>query len=281
MLSFSKRNGYVDSQIQFETVSENLKNRIFAAFFNKEFYDPNQPFDLSFNNDHSKTGIENMMVEMGLLFDAPVSMSIRKRHADELKKYLFAQNKWYSIFDFIEKYLAISNDNVSQNMTENFNHILEEEASGYRISNLLVVPITNEMELAAINKAQNTPYESVNIHMNKALKLFADRKQPDYENSIKESISAVEAMCCIITGTKGKEATLGKAIKKLKDNGIHIHQAMEKAYLSLYGYTSDENGIRHGTIDFTNAPSEDAKYMLVSCSAFVNYLIEKWNKIKP
>jgi hypothetical protein len=281
MLSFSKRNGYVDSQIQFETVSENLKNRLFAAFFNKEFYDPDQSFDLSFNNDHSKTGIENMMVEMGLLFDDPVSMPIRKRHADELKKYLFAQNKWYSIFDFIEKYLAISNNNVSQNMTENFNHILEEEASGYRISNLLVVPITNEMELAAINKAQNTPYESVNIHMNKALKLFADRKQPDYENSIKESISAVEAMCCIITGMEGKQATLGNAIKKLKDNGIHIHQAMEKAYLSLYGYTSDENGIRHGTIDFTNAPSEDAKYMLVSCSAFVNYLIEKWNKIKP
>ncbi len=26
------------------------------------------------------------------------------------------------------------------------------------------------------------------------------------------------------------------------------------------------------------APAEDAKYMLVSCSAFVNYLIEKWSK---
>jgi len=46
------------------------------------------------------------------------------------------------------------------------------------------------------------------------------------------------------------------------------------------GYTSDENGIRHGGIDFTNAPAEDAKYMLVSCSSFVNYLIEKWSKVK-
>ena len=76
----------------------------------------------------------------------------------------------------------------------------------------------------------------------------------------------------------GAQATLGNAMKKLKDNGVHIHSAMEKAYASLYGYTSDENGIRHGGTDFTNAPSEDAKYMLVSCSAFVNYLIEKWNK---
>ena len=42
--------------------------------------------------------------------------------------------------------------------------------------------------------------------------------------------------------------------------------------------TSDEDGIRHGGIDFKWAPAEDAKYMLVSCSAFVNYLIEKWSK---
>ena len=69
------------------------------------------------------------------------------------------------------------------------------------------------------------------------------------------------------------------AIKKLKDSNVHIHNAMEKAFLALYGYTSDENGIRHGGIDFTSVPSEDAKYMLVSCSAFVNYLMEKWSKV--
>jgi len=55
---------------------------------------------------------------------------------------------------------------------------------------------------------------------------------------------------------------------------------MESAFSSLYGYTSDENGIRHGGIDFKSVPSEDAKYMLISCSAFVNYLIEKWSKVK-
>ena len=39
-------------------------------------------------------------------------------------------------------------------------------------------------------------------------------KNSDYENSIKESISVVEAMCCIITGLDGGNITLGKAIKK-------------------------------------------------------------------
>ena len=83
----------------------------------------------------------------------------------------------------------------------------------------------------------------------------------------------------IITGITGTQATLGAALKKLKENGIHIHSAMEKAFSSLYGYTSDENGIRHGGIDFKNAPAEDAKFMLVACSAFINYLIEKWTKV--
>ena len=116
------------------------------------------------------------------------------------------------------------------------------------------------------------------IDKQKATELFSRRPLPDYENSIKESISAVEAVCSIITGLSGKNATLGKTIKKLKDYGVHIHPSMENAFSSMYGYTSDEDGIRHGGIDFKWAPAEDAKYMLVSCSAFVNYLIEKWSK---
>jgi len=121
-------------------------------------------------------------------------------------------------------------------------------------------------------------YESVSKHMTKALELYSDRKKPDYENSVKESISSVESMCSIITGLSGGAATLGNTLKKLKENGVNIHPALENAFKQLYGYTSDSGGIRHGSIEFVNVASEDAKYMLVSCSAFVNYLTEKWIK---
>ena len=40
---------------------------------------------------------------------------------------------------------------------------------------------------------------------------MTDRKTPNYRNSIKESISAVEALCKIIT--ENEKATLGKALK--------------------------------------------------------------------
>lgn len=165
-------------------------------------------------------------------------------------------------------------------MTKEFNRILKEEVASYRILDRLVVPIINEGELASIEQTINSDFDSVSRHIEKALELYSDRKSPDYENSVKESISAVEAMCKIIAGLDGGNATLGSAINKLKECSINIHPAMENAFKQLYGYTSDSNGIRHGGIDFVDVPSEDAKYMLVSCSAFVNYLLEKWIKTK-
>ena len=111
------------------------------------------------------------------------------------------------------------------------------------------------------------------------MQFYSDRENPDYENSIKEAISAVESVCCIITGMSGAQATLGNALKHLEDSGLSLHGALKSAFEKMYGYASDTDGIRHGGIDFKNAPAEDAKYMLISCSAFINYLIEKYSKI--
>lgn len=154
------------------------------------------------------------------------------------------------------------------------NGFLEREYIGYRFVDGLLTPITDDIEIDAINQAINIKYEPVYTHLSKANKLMADRSSPDYENSIKESISAVEALCEILTGTKGKEATLGKLLKTLDDRGIKIHSGLKSAFITLYGYASDANGIRHaGNIGGPASTFEEAKYMLVSCSAFINYLI--------
>lgn len=162
--------------------------------------------------------------------------------------------------------------------SEDFNSIFEQEKSAYRFVSGQIVPITNEIELDEIETAASTEFDAVNAHISNALRLYSDRENPDYKNSIHESISAVESMCSIITGMKGKGATLGLMLKKLEDNGVRIHTSLRGAFSKLYGFTSDEEGIRHGSMDFSNAPAEDAKFMLVACSAFVNYLIEKYGK---
>lgn len=275
MSVFSRRNGYNTTSIKLECASDVLKKRILAAFYKEEF----DTYDVLDWTGYT-TGIENMMIEMGVPYKFPKNEIFKQKNAEALQEYVLNATEWYVIYDFIERYLKVSDSDKQNKMTKIFNTILEDEAAAYRVLDGQVVPIVTESELSTIENAKSTDFDTVNVHIEKALSLFSDRKNPDYENSIKESISAVEAICSIITNSSGGNATLGKTIKKLKDNGVHIHASMENGFSSLYGYTSDETGIRHGGIDFKNAPSEDAKYMLVSCSAFVNYLIEKWSKVK-
>ena len=272
MVNFSTRYGYRDSTVQYECASDTLKRRIMAAFYKQEF-DSYDTMDWT----NYTTRIEDMMIEMGVPYEFPKNEIFKKKNAEALQEYIFKAEEWYIIYDFIERYLKVSNIETITKMEKVFNEILEEEVSGYRIVDGLVVPITSKAEIETVKEACNTPYHSVNVHIEKAIELFANRKKPDYENSIKESISAVESICCVITNSE--HGTLGKTLKKLKDNGVHIHSAMESAFSSLYGYTSDEDGIRHGSIDFHEAPIEDARYMLITCSAFVNYLMEKYRSI--
>ena len=154
------------------------------------------------------------------------------------------------------------------------NDFFEREYIGYRFIDEKIVPISDPYEVAAIKDTLSIEYESVYEHISKANKVLSDRENPDYENSIKESISAVEAMCQIIIDPNGNEATLGNMLKKLENNGIAIHGALKSAFEKLYGYTSDANGIRHaGDIGGPSSTFEEAKFMLVSCCAFINYLI--------
>jgi len=67
------------------------------------------------------------------------------------------------------------------------------------------------------------------------------------------------------------------ALKDLK-KAIPIHPALEQGFLKIYGYTSDGDGIRHALTDEPNLDQEDALFMLVASSAFVNYLVVKANK---
>jgi len=57
-----------------------------------------------------------------------------------------------------------------------------------------------------------------------------------------------------------------------------LHPALSGAFDKLYGYTSDAQGIRHGLMEEANLALEDAKFMLVACAAFVNYLLVKADK---
>lgn len=191
-----------------------------------------------------------------------------------IKNYFF-RCEWHEVYDFIEFIASVDPyQSKREAFTANCNQILKQELSGYRFIGKTITQITAEEEVLAIEEASHLTgkLDVVRKHIEQSLNLLSDRHNPDYRNSIKEAISAVEAACRVIGGVP--KATLGDAIKKLESK-ISFHPALKSAFEKLYGYTSDADGIRHALMGETNLGFTDAKYMLVSCSAFVNYVVAK------
>ena len=183
--------------------------------------------------------------------------------------------EWNEVYDFVE-FVA---NNCHKSQREIFvrycNHMMERELSAYRFVGNRIVEITSKEEIAEIEKAL-MPHDSltpVTTHLETALKHLANKKSPDYRNSIKESISAVEAICEMITGSP--KASLGECLKNVE---IELQPALREAFRKLYGYTSSSDGIRHAMSEEADLSLEDARFMLISCSAFVNYLKVKASK---
>ncbi len=100
--------------------------------------------------------------------------------------------------------------------------------------------------------------------------MYGQRPSPDYRNSIKEAVPAVEAAVSFVTG--GKPDGVSRPLRKVFEQ-FPVHPALRDGFEKLYAYTSDAEGIRHALMQESNLTQEDARYMLVSCSAFANYLL--------
>lgn len=171
-----------------------------------------------------------------------------------------AQNKFY----FMD----------SEEFQKACNQVLENEKSAYRFLKTEIVEITGEQELKTIEAAvdKSVRFGGVQTHLITALKHLSDRQNPDFRNSIKESVSAVESLCKEVSGMPN--ATLGAVLNVLEKNG-KIHPALKSSFSALYGYTSDSDGIRHAMLNESELTMVDAQYMLSACSAFINYVVGK------
>ena len=179
--------------------------------------------------------------------------------------------EWYEVYDFIE-FVANNYPYQDRDLFIGIcNGYMERECSAYRFVDGLITKITDEQEAAEIELALEKARGPVRTHLRRALELLSDRENPDYRNSIKESISAIESLVAIALGQKG---TLGQLIKKLEVE-IGLHPALRAAFSSLYGYTSDGDGIRHAIMESETVLFEDAKFFLVVCSAFANFVSAK------
>ncbi len=156
---------------------------------------------------------------------------------------------------------------------EDFNVVFKQYLVGYRFVNGLLTQITDQNEIATVETAIEQSKPSVRELLGKALGFLSDRTAPDYAKSVECSISAVESQCRILLN--GAPAPLGQALRALEKKGFPLHPALKDAFDKLYGYTSNADGIRHGGIKPSDVDQDLASFMVIACSAFVNYLIAK------
>lgn len=200
-----------------------------------------------------------------------------------LTKRSILDDDWIVVFDLIEaliKNMQAAETSQSKGITnaiaDALNRTFETYLVGYRLIGAEITPIDSNAEAEAVSAAFEATegIAGARHSLERATELLADRGSPDYPNSIKESISAVEAVVKKVTG----EATLGAGLGKLETAGLVIHPALKVAWSKMYGWTSDADGIRHAGIEAADADQALAKYTLVTSSAFVSYLIEEGRK---
>lgn len=210
-LPFSKRFGYrpATRDLQIDYIEDDLRTALWNSLFKHYLsglvhLSTFKPYKIEalcqlLWSDSMKQGLDEMPVAYRFV---------------EIFKQFFFDVEWYDVYEVIETVVKnYANDEINTQFRNECNKILEREFAGYRLVGNQFLKNTSPQEIAEIEKAVHSSLEPVNSHLNQALKLLSDKKEPDYRNSIKESISAVEALCQAITGTK---LTLGKTLAILR-----------------------------------------------------------------
>ena len=272
---FSERYGYEPPKpLQFESIDDDLKMAIHNVLVLFE------------KSNLNKNDISSLYLNIWSFFYMQDINIVYNNNSDYIRHLCDNKYKtlsWNKVYDFLEFYLSTieqklsvpPDDKIIIEFTKTLNAVFEKYNSAYRFVNNKIIPITNQQEIAAIEEAANTGIKEIDYHLKRAIHIFSNKENKDYVNTVKEAISAVEATVNFINGTEG--TTLGDALDKLKEKKS-IHSALCDAFKKIYGYTSDKkSGIRHCIFDGTDCIPDftDAKYMLVVCSAFINYLLSK------
>lgn len=271
---FSERCGFQNPRdtFQINSIDNALRNRIWNQI--QAFYIDRIPLDAVYRTYiTSSRDIDFFKKTYDEFFKSNETISKRiYTLKDDIKRIYFKFN-WYEIYDFIEFISEIYHDaNINILFRKKINEVLESEMSAYRFINNYIARIIEEAEIKSIEDALSSEYTNVKQHLSKALEHLSDRENPDYINSIKESISALESLGKTFACNNG--SPLPSCLNQLSKLDIDSH--LKTGFIKLYNWTSTAGGIRHGNSGETMKISfAEAKFMLVSCSAFINYLIDK------
>ena len=163
-------------------------------------------------------------------------------------------------------FLDVIGDSCAFIYSDKINQALRNSPNYYFDNGKFILKRSAEVQ-EAINKAKMSRYEQARTHLKEAADLLYDDNKPNYGGSMMASIKALELVVREITG----ENDIQKGIGSLGNKGIKLHSQFQQAIINLYRFTSDD-GVRHAHPNPVQNDEETALFMLVVCSAIINFI---------
>jgi hypothetical protein len=179
---------------------------------------------------------------------------------------------YVQVFDLLQ--YVLRHQSCPDGLAEGISAVLEQARAAYRlVDGDTIVPAVTEEEADAVQRAFADllagELHGARSHLRKASDAI---NSGHYADSVRESIHAVESVARSLDPKAGK--TLEPALAALESKSV-LHPALKQGFSKIYGYTNDEQGIRHALIDDAAADVDihDAVFMLGACASFITYLI--------
>lgn len=281
-LTFSQRHGYegIPQRLKLEELNDNARTQLWNVFYLHIGYRRTSWLDDT--EDFLKRPWGNIirgffMEKMNIPASMPFLYNPEGVIIGECQKLLLSE-KINKVFDFLE--YIIQHPECPKKFVHDIKKQFEKSRLAYVIdteNTPTIYPAVTKTEGETLLQASKEIREAGLIGAEEHLRQASGYiHQNDWKGAIRESIHAVESVARLID-SKGAN-TLKPALDSLEKQ-IYLHPAFKEALIKLYGYTSDEQGIRHASLgrDETRVGSDEALYMLGACASFASYL---WRKHK-
>lgn len=170
---------------------------------------------------------------------------------------------------------------VQAYIAEELQRIFAEESLAFEFSDGKVVRRGRKHTVEVTTRAQvvlgDPKLVGARKHYEKAMAFFRHPSKPDYENSVKEAVCAVEAAGKALFPS-AKAATLGDLARWFSGSGdIAIPKALVQTVTGIYGYRNGGDGVGHGGSSGGVATVEVAEYVLAVTASQIIYFVDLAN----
>ncbi|MGC0834195.1 AbiJ-NTD4 domain-containing protein [Pantoea agglomerans] len=286
-MKFSHRHGY-DPEFTNKTVRDDAPKWVRKLYFKKVLerlvYDVMSPIPQ--NRPLPVYDVINEILAMD--DEAPDEYYLNTTPAEDFLLNLVMTIPWYRFYDAVEavaeKIIHVDNDDSltwGKQKNESFsfsayrqrvNEIFSDYNVDWKMNETgqleLPLPPFLEEKVKSTEERLADQFAPARMHFRKA-RAFALGSHRDAENSIKESISAIESVCKTFYP---EASTLGDALKMMKKDGS-ISPMLITVIEKFYAYANAEPAVRHGSNKDSAVLEYDAELALHFAAAFIRTLI--------